>query len=361
MQNDLYLRYGISNTNGFLPHHDPLQQLPPYFSAWDAIGAELPNLILAGTLRRELEKMPSLEVNRLQSNEEQERAMLLLSFFAHAYLRSDSPELFKLPSNIAVPWSKVAANLGRPTVLAHASAVLNNWRRINPDLPIGLNNLALLQPYQGGMDEAWFFLVTAAIEKEGSQIVNAVVELLQGKADTFTVQLDKIAVCLGEMTALLQRMPEKCEPLLFYHRLRPFLGSLNNVLFEGVSSDPMKLSGGSAAQSSLIQCIDAAIGIKHEEPRSAGFLLEMRKFMPEKHREFLLYIENSGCAKSLSHTKHLNKLTDLKSKLEDFRAEHLKIYYRYVASQQKKTALGDTGTGGTDAIEFLKQIKKDSE
>jgi indoleamine 2,3-dioxygenase len=134
--------------------------------------------------------------------------MLLLSFFAHAYLQTDVQETFRLPSTIAIPWAKVAAKLGRPTVLAHASAVLNNWRIINPEQPISLNNIALLKSYQGGIDESWFILVTVAIEKEGTNIINAIVGLLNGKADLFPIYLKTIANSLTEITILLQRMPE---------------------------------------------------------------------------------------------------------------------------------------------------------
>jgi indoleamine 2,3-dioxygenase len=120
------------------------------------------------------------------------------------------------------------------------------------------------------------------------------------------------------------------------------------------------LSGGSAAQSSLIQYVDAAIGIKNEEPRFANFLLEMRRFMPVKHRAFLAYIENSALPNVLVNNEYLEYIDIIKNKLRAFRTEHLKVYHRYVASQQKKTTLGDMGTGGTDAVQFLNQTKNDT-
>lgn len=36
------------------------------------------------------------------------------------------------------------------------------------------------------------------------------------------------------------------------------------LLYEGVSNEPILLSGGSAAQSSAIQCFDALLCIQHE-------------------------------------------------------------------------------------------------
>lgn len=360
MTNSIYEKYQISKENGFLSADDPLIKLPSYYSPWNNIGRELPQLLLAGVLDDEVEKLPLLETKRLKNEQEMERAMLLLSFVAHAFLNGDHQQRKLLPKNIAIPWAQISKILGRPTVLAHASAVLNNWRRLDQSKPVRLDNIALLQPYQGGMDEAWFFLVTAAIEKEGAKIINAIVSLMNKKAEVFSMHLETIAVSLTEMTNLLQRIPEKCDPHVFYNRLRPFLGSLENVVFEGVAPSPVNLSGGSAAQSSLIQCIDAAIGIKHTENRSAAFLLEMRKFMPVKHKEFILYIENSDLSIILANKVYLNQVETIKSQLKKFRDEHLKIYHRYVASQQKKTAMGDKGTGGTKAVEFLKQVKEDT-
>lgn len=36
------------------------------------------------------------------------------------------------------------------------------------------------------------------------------------------------------------------------------------MLYEGVSNEPILLSGGSAAQSSSVQCFDALLSIQHE-------------------------------------------------------------------------------------------------
>ena len=37
------------------------------------------------------------------------------------------------------------------------------------------------------------------------------------------------------------------------------------LLYEGVSTEPILLSGGSAAQSSAIQCFDALLCIQHDD------------------------------------------------------------------------------------------------
>lgn len=39
------------------------------------------------------------------------------------------------------------------------------------------------------------------------------------------------------------------------------------LVYEGVHTEPMEYSGGSAAQSSLLHCFDELLGVKHE-PKS---------------------------------------------------------------------------------------------
>lgn len=38
----------------------------------------------------------------------------------------------------------------------------------------------------------------------------------------------------------------------------------NGLIYEGVQTEPMEFSGGSAAQSSLLHCFDELLGVKHE-------------------------------------------------------------------------------------------------
>lgn len=39
----------------------------------------------------------------------------------------------------------------------------------------------------------------------------------------------------------------------------------NGLVYEGVQTEPMAYSGGSAAQSSLLHCFDELLGVKHKE------------------------------------------------------------------------------------------------
>lgn len=355
---DYFKEFNISAERGFLPSQPPLKALPVGYESWEELGKSLNALLVAGKVRSEVHKLPTLDTQRLQTETQLERAMLLLSFIAHAYLREREPELHFLPRQIALPWSEVAERLGRPTVLSHASAVLNNWYLIDDSAPFDLTNLALLQSFEGGKDEAWFFLVTAMIEFQGAPMIQAMIGILTGDIKAHTA-LQNMESALHAMTATLKRMQEQCDPYIFYNRLRPYLASISRVVYEGVSEVPLSFAGGSAAQSSLVQSLDAAMGISHQEPASAAFLKAMRSYMPPKHRAFVEMLETQRPLANIANA-YSSELQAIKNGLHNFRTEHLKVYHLYVAAQLKKTALGDTGTGGTDAAAFLRQVRSDT-
>lgn len=93
--------------------------------------------------------------------------------------------------------------------------------------------------------------------------------------------LDRFSTCIKDCGILLQRMYERCDPEVFYHIIRPFLAGSKNMsaagLPRGVFYDEgdgkgewRQYSGGSNAQSSLIQFWDAVLGVKHVPTRPMG-------------------------------------------------------------------------------------------
>ncbi len=362
---DAYLEYLISPRHGFLPDSPPLARLPRYYVAWDELAFNLPDIVTAGLIADEVNRLPLIHPDQLGSHLAYERAMMVLSFISHAYLNDPNEPRKILPEIVAVPWSKVAKRLDRPPVLSHASAVLHNWSLIYPDQPFSLNNLAVLQRYRGGVDEAWFFLVTVMIEYQGARLINHTLRCYDTMVDDLDQSLgllDEIIQGVKDIIATLSRMVEQCDPHVFYNQTRPFLATLDGVVYNGVSSEPQRWVGGSAAQSSLIQMLDIAFGVKHDEEQSRAFLILMRSYMPLQHRLFLEYLESIPSLISMAHHDHqLQKISEVHQELLNFRDAHLKIFHRYIAAQSKKVGPGDTGTGGTDASAFLKQIKKDTE
>jgi indoleamine 2,3-dioxygenase len=320
-------------------------------------------------LRSLLAGLPPLGTTGLESEAMLDRAMLLLSVLGNAYIWGEKDPAQVLPPGVAIPWWQVAAAVGRPPILSHASMVLQNWRRLNADEPVSLNNLATLQLFLGGLDESWFYLVTVAIEAEGGAAIAAMAAALEAaethNLDEVTHNLELMAKALECMVETLRRMPEQCDPYVFFHRIRPFLASWpeTGVVYEGVDERPYRFAGGSAAQSSLLQALDAGLGIRHNSP----FLREMRDYMPPPHHRFIealtsgpslrdYVLENKGSYPGL--VAWYNTCIHL---LDSFRQTHLEYSVRYISHQaahdQQKSV---QGTGGTDFVPLLSQIRKET-
>jgi indoleamine 2,3-dioxygenase len=329
-------------------------------------------LLLAGRLRETLAALPVLPIERLEGRDELERAMLLLSVFGNAYVWAEEKPARSLPRPIAVPWHELAEALGRPPIVSHASLVLRNWRRIVPDGPIVLENLETLQLFGGGLDEQWFYLIPAAMEAHGA---GALVAIVQARAAVRDEQVDALASTLGtiatvvdELDAILLRTPERCDPYIFYRRVRPYLAGwpAPGVVYEGVSEQPVQLAGGSAAQSSLFQAIDAALGVSHEHEDSRPFLQAMRAHMPPKHRALLEKLDEGGPKLRAFVIEHRSDRPRLAERYDDairaldrLRKAHFEIAVRYITRQAPEPE-GAKGTGGTDLKTFLKKTREET-
>ena len=145
--------FGIHPERGFLPAPDPLELLPEDFSPWDKVARELPKLLITGKVRSHLIELPILDAAALRDRRERERAMMILSFLGHAYVWGETEIVTTIPVCLAIPWYQVSQLLGRPPVLSYASYALDNWRRLDPNRPIELGNIALRQNFFGGEDE----------------------------------------------------------------------------------------------------------------------------------------------------------------------------------------------------------------
>ena len=341
---------------GFLPATDPLVHLPAAFEPWERIAADLSKRLAARTVRRALAQLPACDTAELRAQPELERAMLLLSFFGHAYVWGETPPPRSLPAPVAVPWHEVAACLGRPPVLSYASYALHNWRRLDPQGPVALGNLALLQNFLGGVDEEWFVLLHVEIEAKAAP---AIATLAQPSPS-----LPVIAAALGEMNATLQRMPERCDPYIYYSRVRPYIHGWKDqpalpggLIYEGVSDRPQRLRGETGAQSSVVPALDAALAIEHKPDVLRDYLREMREYMPLAHRAFVEGIEQGPSLRrvALEDPSLREAYNACVRGLEEFRAKHFEYAARYIHQQAQRDSANPTeiGTGGTPFMPYL--------
>jgi indoleamine 2,3-dioxygenase len=417
--------YGLSPTHGFLPETLPLSRLPdPYYNRWEAVVANLQALILSRRLRGVVDRLPVLSTVGLEHESEWRRAYSLLSFMLHGYIWGGDTPADRIPEPISIPLLEVSDHLELPPIATYAGLCLWNFKPLFMDEDIdNLENLAALNTFTGSMDEAWFYLVSVAIEARGAPIIplmlTAMAAARHGDSTTVTRCLRAFAERLTDLTTILQRMHESCDPHIFYHRIRPFLAGSKNmaeaglphgiILQDGTGAETYRqYSGGSNAQSSLIQFFDIALGIEHrptgEKPQpSSGseregrtmqrhnFIREMRRYMPGPHARFL------------NDTAQISNIRDFVedhrgdhqlgvaydaclAMLSAFRDKHIAIVTRYIITpsrqvrarsrsrspeavrQRQNLAIasrsGQTrsqkGTGGTALIPFLKQARDET-
>src|SRR4030095_9006174 len=188
----------------------PLAQLPTAFACWEEMARELPKLLVAGAVRHSIKQLPLLKVSALQGEHQLERAMMLLSYFGHAFVWGEATPTTHLPANLAVPWYAVAQRLGRPPVLSYASYALHNWRRLDPAGPIALGNIVLQQNFLAGIDEEWFILVHVDIEAKVAPVLTALspaqTAVVTDREQELERHLTTIASALERAYATLLRM-----------------------------------------------------------------------------------------------------------------------------------------------------------
>ena len=285
-----------------------------------------------------------------------------------------------------------------------------------------------LRPFTGSIDESWFYLVSVAIEARGALLfyrscLLPLKQLVMKDSATVTACLRAFAERLDDLGTLLQRMHESCDPQVFYHRIRPFLAGSKNMEEAGLpngvlyvdstgSEEYRQYSGGSNAQSSIIQFFDIILGIEHRPtgakkdpssesevegrapPPKHNFLLEMRKYMPGPHRRFLgdvtMVANIRDYVGANTNIKELTLAYDAcLAMLRAFRDKHINIVSRYIiiksresrslsrsgspVETRKKLDIATSsrqdglsarkklkGTGGTALIPFLKQARDET-
>ncbi|KAL2022255.1 hypothetical protein VTK56DRAFT_5865 [Thermocarpiscus australiensis] len=362
--------YGISPTHGFLPEVLPLTRLPdPYYNKWEAVVGNLQALILSKRLRGVIDRLPVLSTIGLEHDAEWRRAYMLLCFMAHGYIWGGDRPSDRLPPSIAVPLLKVSERLEVPPVATYAAVCLWNFKPLFMDEDIdNLENLATLCTFTGSLDESWFYLVSVAMEARGAPIIplmlTAIAAARENDIPAVTRCLHAFAERLDDLTALLQRMHESCDPHIFYHRIRPFLagsknmaeaGLPNGVIYEDGSGNETyrQYAGGSNAQSSLIQFFDIVLGIEHrptgEKPDPSrdveregrppvpkhNFIMEMRRYMPGAHARFLSDVQAVANIRDfVQQNKHDRALAvaydACLSMLRALRDKHIAIVTRYI-------------------------------
>ena len=373
----------------FLPKRDPLKGYITKSKSLERlsiIAAELPKTLLTGRVQQNIDSLNKNELSvdlviKKDNIREIKLAMSHLSFIAHAYIWGAKNPSKILPEVIARPWVQLSNILGRPPILSYASYCLDNWYRINPKEDISLENVGLLNNFLGGVDEDWFVTIHVCIEdaaKDAIQSANAISKLNEmNSIKEFSDNLKKIISSLRKVNSIFSRMPEKCDPYIYYHRVRPFIfGTKDNpdlkkgLIYENqYSNKPQYFRGETGAQSSIMPFLDGALGIYHTKDHLRHYLNEMREYMPPEHRKAIELVEKRSKAKHLiSKSKQLtSEYNKCLEEIRIFRAQHLEFAATYIHKQsQIKNPFGRggstiTGTGGTPFMKYLKKHRDETQ
>ncbi|KAF7921594.1 uncharacterized protein EAE98_008441 [Botrytis deweyae] len=409
--------FGVSTENGFLPDVNPLPRLSAYVE-WEDLVDEIPFLLKEGLFRQHADALPILDTSSLKEEDEWRRAYHLLSFMTHSYIWGGKVPSELLPPQISKPFLVVSSHLGLPPTATYAALNLWNFTSSSSTQDLtDLDKLSCQHTFTNTPDESWFYLVSVAIEARGAEVIPLMIQAMNAvrsdEPEILIYCLEKFSTCIQDCGKILERMYEKCDPEVFYHIIRPFLAGSKNMSAAGLprgvfydegngSGEWRMYSGGSNAQSSLIQFWDAVLGVKHVptrpmgkpqsetvEPKKGchGFLEEMRNYMPGSHRAFLnqiseispihTYVDSSICSSSV--TKAYNQAVET---LTEFRNIHIQIVTRYIINPSRKAMAQGTekenaglnlavattkkggkdvrGTGGTQLIPFLKQSRDET-
>ena len=350
------------------------------------ISSLLPKLLLTNKVQSTINSMNknSFSVDVLLKNKnikEINLAMVHLSFIAHSYIwGGDKPQKI-LPEVISKPWVKISKFLGRPPILSYASYCLDNWFKIDNDQPISLDNVALINNFLGGVDEDWFVTIHVCIEDASGDAIDAAYKLSKlnetNNVNDFSIELRRIIKSLKAVNKIFSRMPEKCDPYVYYHRVRPYIfGTKDNpdlkqgLIYENqFNNEPQFFRGETGAQSSIIPLLDGALGVEHTNDNLRHYLNEMRDYMPPKHRKMIEYVEKTSQAKKfIDKSKKLTKeYNGCLEEIRKFRAMHLEYAATYIHKQAQVNNTFGTGgstirgTGGTPFMKYLKKHRDETQ
>ena len=330
--------------------------------------------------RARVRALPSFNVAALKGEAEIQRAMLVLSYIGQAYQWSENSAATLMPSNLAKPWFEVGKLVGRPPILSYQSYASDNWRRFDKSGPIACGNIGLLQCFLGGQDEEWFILIHIEIEKKAGKALKAIEDaqaaVVGNDADQVESALTNLRASLAAMYAVLDRMPERCDPYIYFHRVRPYIfGWRNNpslpdgVIYEGVDEYKgigQKFRGETGAQSAIIPAMDGVLGIEHERDELREYLMEMRTYMPPKHVAFIEAVEAGPSVRNFVISAQRSSLTSVFNEcvelVANFRAMHLEYAGRYIHAQAQATPGNPSavGTGGTPFMTYLRKHRDET-
>ena len=352
--------------SGFLPNKISTL-LSNEFDDVEHIAKNLPKILANNQIEYEVLNLETEKDISNLSIDELERAMLLYSYIGHGYIWGGTSIEKVIPKNISKTWYKISQKLDRPPILSYASYALNNWKLQDVNKPFDLENIRILQNFLGGMDEDWFIMIHIAIEQEAKEILNNLKTYYLDKNEDQSY-LENALVSIKKINQIMNRMPEKCDPFIYYNRVRPYIfgwknnpATPNGVIYEGVEEyggTPQLFRGETGAQSSIVPALDALLGVTHSNDPLKEYLDEMRLYMPKEHRNLLNDLDQwseNNRSKSIREDSSVLLSDEIIKEVHAFRNKHLEYARIYIHEQSLSNQNNSNvvGTGGTPFMKYL--------
>ncbi len=352
--------------SGFLPNKIS-SLLSNEFDDVEHIAKNLPKILANNQIEDEVLNLETEKDISNLSIDELERAMLLYSYIGHGYIWGGTSIEKVIPKNISKTWYKISQKLDRPPILSYASYALNNWKLQDVNKPFDLENIRILQNFLGGMDEDWFIMIHIAIEHEAKEILNNLKTYYLDKNEDQSF-LENALVSIKKINQIMNRMPEKCDPFIYYNRVRPYIfgwknnpATPNGVIYEGVEEyggNPQLFRGETGAQSSIVPALDALLEVTHSNDPLKEYLDEMRLYMPKEHRNLLNDLDQwseNNRSKSIREDSSVLLSDEIIKEVHTFRNKHLEYARIYIHEQSLSNQNNSNvvGTGGTPFMKYL--------
>ncbi|MEO1596002.1 MAG: indoleamine 2,3-dioxygenase [Pseudomonadota bacterium] len=377
--------YDISAERGFLADFEPdLVALPHALHPIRDAALNLPHWLPSGRIRALLEALPEpdIEVFLADATDAEARlAMVHYSFLVQSYVWGEPEAPRALPATLARPIWQIAKRIGQQPLLPYSGYVLDNWGRIDDTRGFDLDNLTMLQPFLGGQDEAWFVLIHVAIEARAGALLAEFPALISAAerhdAAALHTALSTMCTVWDDINAIFDRMPERCDPYIYFNRVRPWIhGWKDNpalgtgLIYEGVTETngaPQSFRGQTGSQSSIVPAVDAVLGLGHADDPLRRYLDELHIYRPPQHRRFIDDVRARSTVREavskLGDAAVVGRYNDCIERLARFRTRHLEYAATYINKQQRdhEGNAVDIGTGGTPFMKYLKKHRNETQ
>ena len=370
---------------GFLAAFEPADVvLPDMLAPIVELAEGLPRYLPTGRIRALVRRLPEPDFRswlEQASDAELRMALMRYAFLTQSYVWGEDAPDRHLPGVLARPIWALAKRLGQQPLLPYSSYALDNWQRIDIAGGFELDNLHVLQSFLGGQDEAWFILVHVAIEARTGEIIDLIPSILTAAGERNYPELEAslgriVAVC-EDINDIFWRMPERCDPHTYFHRVRPFIhGWKDNpalgdgVFYQGVAETggaPQQFRGQTGSQSSIVPTLDALLSVSHAADPLRAYLDELHAYRPPLHRQFIDAVRANAsvrtCVADAGQDTLLEVYNECLRQVSAFRTRHLEYAASYINKQKRGAAGNDTevGTGGTPFMRYLKKHRGETD